>query len=54
MKEFALSILDMTGRFLIENTVAVGDAVRPVSDGPGCGPRYLTGGLVPTMLVQGL
>ena len=37
---------------LLQRTVAIGDTVRLVSGGPGYGTRFLTGSMVPALLVE--
>ena len=38
---------------ILRHTVAVGDSLKLVSEGPGYGLRFLTGSLVPPLLVDG-
>ena len=38
---------------ILRHTVAVGNSLKLVSEGPGYGLRFLTGSLVPTLLVDG-
>jgi predicted Zn-dependent protease len=38
---------------ILQRTLGVGDTVRLVSDGAGYGTRFLTGSLVPPLLVEG-